>query len=697
MCLTLLLVKCCKGTKERHQRRKITLAEFLYQRLHRLGIKKNRRRQHQIPFGKTKTPDKIDYLLHNRNSDPNLVVLQNYFRKIKSQPETSEPEETAAKDSTKKFAFAGFGPIVRTANNNKKKSVKSSNKKKRPGRKIFMTVDEAFSESDFGHFGREMREREDNYFIYVPVPRQIPEHNIPTPQQVGCVCVKVINKRSKYSICQYLQENFFDQVDFPSHNGYSPSWNISPPEAGRVVTDENRRMDPDTEEGLDDMFTNVYADVPVSIEVSLESGYHAGEVHLQEEDVNSVERSYQTNFVSDSDIVNVTGSEGYLTNFENHIESMDSELYRTSFESDYVYDYREIERSDDSSDENYYYDSLDADYFEEMKTMENLIEQNSDLYMTNFHHVETVSPGYTEFTLDVNSSNVLQTELKNSQTKTLSDIEGSLTTEMTFFEDQTTDGFRVNNSFGLEKGERVSTYAIPAATSGELNLAEFDGINSTFASDGAKMDIEMSQRKSSSSKSEMTFLIPQNNPIVPAKSQVNLSVTTAPIVTATAMSTTTKTVTLSETSTTTTSTTTTTTTTTMSTRTTTTTTKTTSTTPSPTTTTSPTTSTTTSTSTSTYFKTFTVTTTTRSSATTITSLTTISTQSLSIVPSLETHGYTDIMPRKMPLVDSKTSDESDPDADTDDNSVLIPVGHGLYTKFVLNKDTKLDFNFLDFI
>ena len=55
------------------------------------------------------------------------------------------------------------------------------------------------------------------------------------------------------------------------------------------------------------------------------------------------------------------------------------------------------------------------------------------------------------------------------------------------------------------------------------------------------------------------------------------------------------------------------------------------------------------------------------------------------------------MPRKMPLVDSKTSDESDPDADTDDNSVLIPVGHGLYTKFVLNKDTKLDFNFLDFI
>ena len=48
LCLTLLLVKCCKGTKERPQRRKITLAEFLYQRLHRLGIKRNRRRQQEV-------------------------------------------------------------------------------------------------------------------------------------------------------------------------------------------------------------------------------------------------------------------------------------------------------------------------------------------------------------------------------------------------------------------------------------------------------------------------------------------------------------------------------------------------------------------------------------------------------------------------------------------------------------------------
>ena len=137
--------------------------------------------------------------MHNLNSDPNLVVLQNYFRKIKSAPETSEEkhEETAVMDSPEKLnAFAGFGPIVRTANN-KKKSSKYSHKKKRPGRKIFLTVDEAFSDSDFGHFGREMRERDDNYLIYVPVLRPVSNHTIPTPQQVH-MCVRVNNKKRQY-------------------------------------------------------------------------------------------------------------------------------------------------------------------------------------------------------------------------------------------------------------------------------------------------------------------------------------------------------------------------------------------------------------------------------------------------------------------------------------------------------------------
>ncbi len=100
-------------------------------------------------------------------------------------------------DSPEKLnAFAGFGPIVRTANN-KKKSSKYSHKKKRPGRKIFLTVDEAFSDSDFGHFGREMRERDDNYLIYVPVLRPVSNHTIPTPQQVH-MCVRVNNKKRQY-------------------------------------------------------------------------------------------------------------------------------------------------------------------------------------------------------------------------------------------------------------------------------------------------------------------------------------------------------------------------------------------------------------------------------------------------------------------------------------------------------------------
>ena len=450
-------------------------------------------------------------------------------------------------------------------------------------------------------------------------------------------------------------------------------------------------------------FSNVYHDHEVpedfieSIEVSVESGYHAGEVSFEE----STDVSYKTNFLSE--ILNVTDSERYLTNFANEIENVDSELYRTSFESDYLYNYPGIGRSDDNSDENYYDDSLEADYYEEMKTMENLIQQNSDLYMTNFNLVVTVSPGYKEFSLDENPSLVPETKFTNSETKTLSDIEESLTTEMTFFEDQTTHGFRVNNSFGLKEEERVPTNAIPTAadtTSGELDLTGFDGINSTFASNETKMDIEMSQRKASIFKSGMTFVIPQNIS-VQTKSQVSKSVSTSLNTTkTTTANTSTRSTSTTTTSTTTptsstTSTTTHTTTTTTSTHLTTTVTSTTST-HLTTTVTSTTTFSSTSTTTIPSSTTITLEITTQSSSTTTTPLIITSTQS-SLTGSLKTeNGFTDIMPRKMPLVDNKNPDSAQY-ADTDDNSVLIPLGHGLYTKFVLNKDTKLNFNFLNFI
>ena len=452
----------------------------------------------------------------------------------------------------------------------------------------------------------------------------------------------------------------------------------------------------------DDEFSNVYHDHEVpedfieSIEVSVESGYHAGEVSFEK----STDESYKTNFLSE--ILNVTDSERYLTNFANEIENVDSELYRTSFESDYLYDYPGIGRSDDNSDEIYYDDSLEADYYEEMKTMENLIKQNSDLYMTNFNLVDTVSPGYKEFSLDENPSLVPETKFTNSETKTLSDIEESLTTEMTSFEDQTTHGFRVNNSFGLKEEERVPTNASPTAadtTSGELDLTEFDGINSTFASDGTKMDIEMSQRKASIFKSGMTFVIPQNDS-VQTKSQVSISVSTS-LKTTTAITSTgsksTRTSTTTHTSSNTSSTihTTTTSTTTTTTSTTTSTTHSTTTVTSKTTTTTTTTSTTTSTITSTT--TITLENTSQSSSRPTTPFIIISTQSSSIGSLKPENSFIDMKPRKMPLVDNNNPDDSAQYADTDDNSVLIPLGHGLYTKFVLNKDTKLNFNFLNFI
>ena len=71
-----------------------------------------------------------------------MVVLKDYFRKIKSSPgtEKTEPEVTVAKESSETFnAFAGFGPIVRKTRN-PKKAHKTSHLLKRPQRKIFLTV-----------------------------------------------------------------------------------------------------------------------------------------------------------------------------------------------------------------------------------------------------------------------------------------------------------------------------------------------------------------------------------------------------------------------------------------------------------------------------------------------------------------------------------------------------------------------------
>ena len=200
LCLILLLVNCCRGSKERSQRKKITLAEFLYQRLHKLGIKRNRHRvtvsfykwvavlnvstNFQISPGVTaeRRADKVNYLLQNQDRDPNLAVLRNYFRKMKTLPQTVQKRPDTVKSETTVEGynpFAGFGPIV-SQHSRHKKSNKIARKKNRSRRKIFLTVNEAFSESDHG---RELRPRNINYLVFVPAAATEPEQPPPSPGQ----------------------------------------------------------------------------------------------------------------------------------------------------------------------------------------------------------------------------------------------------------------------------------------------------------------------------------------------------------------------------------------------------------------------------------------------------------------------------------------------------------------------------------
>ena len=457
-------------------------------------------------------------------------------------------------------------------------------------------------------------------------------------------------------------------------------------------------MDSDTSEQADSESLQVnyeLGSLGETMEVFVEAGYHAGEVSTVDgakdvtTEVTEDAERYRTSFVSESrsdNFLDDEDSEELRTNSVSEMEFVyvDSELYRTNFDRDYVYDYVEIDRAD----ENYYYDdSLDADYYEEMKTMENLIQQNSDLYMTKFN--DDVSPEYSEVSLYQDPTSIPETSLLRSESETLPYIEKSLTTEMTFFEDQTTGSFQLNNLFGLEKDPT----AIPTAaeTSGELDSTDFDGTNSTYASEREKMYIDMSKGEASISKSEMTYKIPQNNSVPKITKRVPVSVS--------AQTTTTSTISYSSTTTT----------------------------SSPISTTSPNITTATSSTTTTLTTTSSTTSTTTTSTTAVTTTTTtttttslIMTSSLSslvttknrnneiIKPGTLSNGHK--LPRKMPLVDNNmnmTEDDVDnnmnmteddgPGADTVDKSVLIPLGHGLYTKFVLNKDTKLDLNFLNII
>ena len=123
--------------------------------------------------------DKVGYLLRDRDSDPNLAVLRNYFQQIKTSPHTLQTLDSVIAGSQttngkehNEDNHEGLGHLVSPKANDKKRSKHRSSKKRqqrRRRRKIFLTVNEAFSTSDYG---REMRDLDMNYIVYVPVTKE---------------------------------------------------------------------------------------------------------------------------------------------------------------------------------------------------------------------------------------------------------------------------------------------------------------------------------------------------------------------------------------------------------------------------------------------------------------------------------------------------------------------------------------------
>ena len=116
-------------------------------------------------------------MLQNRDSDPNLAVLRNYFQQIKTSPHTLQKldsviagSQTTNSKGDNEDNNVGLGQIVSPkANDKKRRKHHRSKTRQRRRRKIFLTVNEAFSTSDYG---REMRDLDLNYIVYVPVSKE---------------------------------------------------------------------------------------------------------------------------------------------------------------------------------------------------------------------------------------------------------------------------------------------------------------------------------------------------------------------------------------------------------------------------------------------------------------------------------------------------------------------------------------------
>ena len=111
------------------------------------------------------------------------------MHKIKSLPQTppkSKQFHSTTTTKTHNNANIGLEPVAvvsQSQDNNKKQKNRSNPKKKRPRRrKIFLTVNDAFSEADFG---REMREYPNNFVLYIPISKTGINGSFLPPKQVN--------------------------------------------------------------------------------------------------------------------------------------------------------------------------------------------------------------------------------------------------------------------------------------------------------------------------------------------------------------------------------------------------------------------------------------------------------------------------------------------------------------------------------
>ena len=120
---------------------------------------------------------KIQNILHEKHKNPNVAILRNYFRKIKSLPQDIKRRVEPKISAT--TTIKTINEYNATTTNNSATISQLIKQKVSPKRreKVFLTVNDAFSHADYG---REMREPNQNYLMYIPI-EQNKDKDLPTP------------------------------------------------------------------------------------------------------------------------------------------------------------------------------------------------------------------------------------------------------------------------------------------------------------------------------------------------------------------------------------------------------------------------------------------------------------------------------------------------------------------------------------